>query len=73
MSGNATLGTDYVLKPSGGHATIPAGQSSVNVKLKAKVDHVAENTERAELTLQPGTGYQIGTPKDAKISILDSP
>ena len=73
MSGSATLGTDYVLSGTAGQVTITAGQSSAPVTLKAKTDHVTEGTETAIMTLQPGSGYQLGNPKQATVSILDSP
>jgi hypothetical protein len=73
MSGTATLGTDYVLSGAPGQVTIPAGQSSGTVTLKAKRDNVQENTETAVMTLQPGTGYRLGANKQATVSILNGP
>jgi hypothetical protein len=73
MSGTATLGTDYTLSGTAGQVTIPAGQSTGTVTLKAKKDNVQENTETAVMTLQPGTGYKLGTNKQATVSILNGP
>src|SRR5205814_6521430 len=73
MSGTATPGTDYALNGTPNQVTIPAGQSSATVTLKARLDHVTEGTETAIMTLQPGSGYILGNPKQATISILDSP
>jgi hypothetical protein len=72
MSGTATNGTDYVLSGAVDRVTIPAGQTSATVTLKAKKDHVAEGSETAVMTLQPGTGYKLGNNKQATISILDN-
>ena len=73
MSGTATRGTDYSLTGTAGQVTIPAGQSSGTVTLKAKIDSVTEGTETAIMTLQPGSGYRVGNPKQAMVSILDRP
>ena len=73
MSGTATRGTDYSLTGTAGQVTIPAGQSSGTVTLKAKIDSVTEGTETAIITLQPGSGYRVGNPKQAMVSILDRP
>jgi uncharacterized delta-60 repeat protein len=73
MSGTATLGSDYTLSGTVGQVTIPAGQSSASVRLKARIDHVTEGTETAVMTLLQGTGYQLGRKTQATVSILDSP
>ena len=73
MSGNATLGTDYRLSAPPGQVTIPAGQFSARVQFKAKKDNAPEGTETATLTLQPGSGYNVGSPNQATISIADGP
>jgi hypothetical protein len=71
MSGTASLGPDYTLNGTPGQATIPRGKSSVKVELSSKRDHVAEGTETAIMTLQPGSGYQLGSPSQATVSISD--
>jgi hypothetical protein len=73
MSGTATLGSDYRLGGTPGQATIPAGQIGVRVQFKTKKDQAAEGTETATMTLQPGSGYEIGNPNQATISIMDGP
>ena len=73
MTGTATSGSDYSLSGTAGQVTIRAGQSSGIVTLKSKIDHVTEGTETATMTLQPGNGYKLGNPKEATVSILDSP
>jgi hypothetical protein len=71
MSGTASLGPDYTLNGTAGQATIPRGKSSVKVELSSKRDHVTEGTETAIMTLQPGSGYQLGSPSQATVSISD--
>jgi hypothetical protein len=71
-SGTASLGSDYRLSASS-TATILAGQTSAKVQLKAKKDSAAEGSETATITLQPGSGYNVGSPSQATISITDAP
>lgn len=59
MSGKAKEGSDYTLSGSAGQVTIPAGQAAATVTLTAVVDHVKEKKETAEMTLQPGNGYEF--------------
>jgi hypothetical protein len=72
MSGTASLGSDYRLSASS-QATILAGQNSANVQLKAKKDSATEGNETAIMTLQAGSGYNIGNPNQATVSIADGP
>gem|GEM_PF-4850479 len=72
VSGTATQGVDYQLSGVSGQATIPAGKSGVRVQLKTKKDQAAEGTETVTLTLQPGSGYQLGSPSQATVSIADN-
>jgi hypothetical protein len=72
MSGTAALGPDYTLNGTPGKATIAAGKSAVKVQLKTKKDHAAEGSETAIMTLQPGSGYQLGSPAQATVSISDN-
>ena len=75
----STTGTggDYCLKKngtsllSGNTVTIDADQSSVQVSLVVYNDDVHEATETAMMMLQTGTGYDVGTPNSASISISD--
>jgi hypothetical protein len=43
------------------------------VKLTAKIDHITEGTETAIMTLQPGSGYILGSRRKATVLIPDSP
>ena len=72
MSGTATQGRDYQLSGTAGQATIQAGKSAVKVQLNSKKDKIAEGTETAIMTLQPGGGYQVGSPSQATVSISDN-
>jgi hypothetical protein len=73
MSGTATNGIDYSLTGTQGQVTVSAGQSSAKIGMKTNADHLTEGTETAIMTLQPGSGYKLGNPKQATVSILDSP
>ena len=73
MSGSATLGSDYMLNGTANQVTIPTGQTSAAVTLKSKKDQIAENSETAIMTLQPGSGYQVGGHNQATVSIVDGP
>jgi hypothetical protein len=71
MSGTATQGSDYALNGTAGQVTIPVGQASATVPLKAKKDSAAEATETAIMTLQQGPGYRLNAHHEATVSILD--
>ena len=73
LSGIATEGSDYTLTGADHRVTIMTGRSSGSVKLKAKKDRRTEGTETATMTLQPGSGYQLGGTTQATVSILDGP
>jgi hypothetical protein len=75
MSGTATFKNDYTLSTGTTplQVTIPAGQSSATVTLRARTDNTAEQTETATMTLQPGTGYVVGPNNQKTVSILDGP
>ena len=73
MSGTAMQGSDYTLTGPAGTVTIRAGRSEAKAKLKALRDHTTEGTETAIMTLQPGSGYQLGNKIQVTVSITDSP
>ena len=64
MSGKATQGSDYTM--SANQITIHAGSASGTVTLTAIADGVKEKSEKATMTLQPGSGYQLGAGKGGK-------
>ena len=45
---------------SASQITIPAGNISGSVTLAAIADGVKEKAEKATMTLQPGSGYNLG-------------
>jgi hypothetical protein len=64
MSGKAMQGTDYTM--SANQILIPAGSSNGSVRLTAIVDGVKEKAEKATMTLQPGSGYNLGASSGKK-------
>ena len=72
MSGTAALGADYTLSGTAGQVTIRAHASSAKVDLTAKRDHITEGSETAIMTLRPGSGYEVGSPSQATVSISDN-
>jgi len=72
-SGTASSTSDYTLSGTLGKVTIPAGQTSASFTLHAlsDTDEATEPaSETAIMTLQPGTGYALGTPSTATVTIL---
>lgn len=70
ISGSATNGTDY--EPLGGTAVFPVGKSETWVEVKPLEDAVSDNNETVMLTLQNGTGYTVGSPASATVTIKDA-
>lgn len=52
-------------------ATIPAGETSVDVVIRPKDDRFSEGTEIVELTLTPDATYNLGLPNSSIVSIVD--
>jgi uncharacterized repeat protein (TIGR01451 family) len=70
VSGTATNGPDYAMLP--GTITIDAGLASVVIMVSPVNDMVPEGSETVSLTLAAGSGYQIGVPDSATVTILDN-
>jgi len=70
VSGTAVNGSDYSML--GTTAIIPAAQSSVNVVVTPIDDGTPEDDETVILTLASGTGYTVGSPSAATITISDN-
>jgi hypothetical protein len=71
INGTALAGSDYV--PLENPVVIPDGSSSVDVTLIPFEDLFWESsTETVIITLAPGNNYNIGTPRDATVNILDN-
>ncbi|HMP72004.1 MAG TPA: cadherin-like domain-containing protein [Kiritimatiellia bacterium] len=69
LSGTAQNGIDYVQVPP--TVVFPEGVASVDVVITPYQDGVTEPTEFVHLTLQAGSGYRLGTPAQATVSIED--
>jgi uncharacterized protein YkwD len=64
VGGTASLGTDYTgiaASPATKTVRFAAGSSTATVTVDPKADTTIEADETVVLTLQPGTGYTIGT------------
>src|SRR5207247_3487409 len=74
-TGTATKWEDYRRLVQGDMPdswTIPTGSSSITVTVMAVADNLAEGTETATLTIQPGANYNVGTPNSVTLTILES-
>jgi hypothetical protein len=60
MSGNAIVGTDYMLSGSPNQVIIPTGQTSATVTLTV-ITTKTKGREKAVMTLTTGSGYQFPT------------
>ena len=70
ITGSALHGTDYVALP--GVLTIPAGSSVGTIVITPIDDGIGEPAQTARLYLRGGTGYAIGSPGDATVTITDN-
>jgi uncharacterized protein (DUF1800 family) len=70
VGGSAVNGFDYVSLP--GLIVIPAGESSVALPLRPNPDLQNEGTDTVVVTVLPSTGYNIGNPATATVTIADS-
>jgi multidrug efflux pump subunit AcrA (membrane-fusion protein) len=66
-SGTARLGTDYT-EPAG-TLTIPAGQTALAVTIPTVTDNTVESDKTLTVTLAPGSGYTVGQPNSASVTI----
>ena len=70
LSGTATA-ADYAAVPL--TANFLANQASVDVTLMPMNDGLTESPESVVLTLNPATGYDLGSPATASVMIADAP
>ena len=70
VGGTATGGEDFTVDNSGS-ATVPSGSASATVTVAISDDSVTEGIETLELTLQSGTGYEVGAVSVHMIAIDD--
>ncbi len=68
ITGTATAGSDYTTLP--GTVSIPNGQQQATITLTPVNDTAVEGDETVILTLQSGTGYTVGTPPTATVTII---
>lgn len=69
LTGSAQNGVDYQLVPV--TVVLAAGAKSVDVPIIPFADGLAELAEVVQLTVQPGTGYRVGTTNQALVTIED--
>jgi len=77
MSGTAVLGKDYTLSGPPGQVTIPGGQPAASVTLHALTNGTGGGGKKkkkakavtATMTIQSSSGYNVGSPKSATITI----
>ncbi|WP_019501827.1 calcium-binding protein [Pseudanabaena sp. PCC 6802] len=70
VSGTALNGTDYLNIPNA--VTIPEGQSSATVKISAFDEGIAEPNETAVIDISPSVAYNVGSPSNATVTIIDA-
>jgi hypothetical protein len=70
MSGTGSNGTDYT--SLNGTATIPAGQTFVDVPLNVIDDSLIESNETAILTVSSSSNYTVGATNTATVTIADN-
>ena len=70
MSGTGSNGSDYT--SLNGTATIPAGQTFVDVPLNVIDDTLIESNETAILTVSSSSNYTVGATNTATVTIADN-
>ena len=68
VGGTASNGIDFPLL--GGSVIIPAGSSSVSIGIYPVGDEIKEPSEKVVLTIQSGSGYQVGSSNSATVTIV---
>jgi len=71
VSGDAIAGTDFVTPPS--TVRIPGGKRSALLEIAALPDGLLEAAESVTISLSGGSGYTVGSPASASITIDDAP
>jgi hypothetical protein len=69
VSGSATAGSDYSSLP--GTVAISAGASSATITVEPIDDTTAEADETVTVALSAGSGYALGTVREATVQIAD--
>jgi regulation of enolase protein 1 (concanavalin A-like superfamily) len=71
VSGTAASSTDYTAFSPATSITIPSGQSSAVLTVTTANNSTAELNETVIVTLGTGSGYTVGTPSAATVTIQD--
>lgn len=72
VGGTATSGTDFSVPP--GAVVFAAGSATADVTVTPLVDNVVESGgESVSMTASTGTGYSVGSPSSASLTIADDP
>lgn len=69
VTGTAVSGTDYT--PLTSPAQLPAGVANVDIVVFSSQDSAVEGNETVRLTITSGSGYSVGTPSSAVVTIVD--
>ena len=70
MSGSATNGTDY--NTIAGNVAFAAGQATTVATITPIDDSAVDGSESVVVTIATGTGYVVGSPSSATITIADN-
>jgi hypothetical protein len=70
VGGTATSGIDFTALS--GSATIPAGETTVDVSVHALEDSVVDDDETVIVTVSDTTHYGVGNPSAATVTIMDT-
>jgi hypothetical protein len=79
VGGSASFPADYTqsgaatFSPPNATVTIGSGSSSANVTVTPLSDCNVEGSETVDFTVQPGTGYGVGSPSTASGTINNTP
>lgn len=77
VSGTAVFGTDYsqtgatTFSASSGTVTIPSGSDTASFTINIQPDTIVEPTETFTVTISSGSGYDVGSPGSATLSITN--
>jgi hypothetical protein len=78
LSGSATRGSDYQLELidgtviTGNSVTIPAGNGSLEVRVRGLDDSVYDPNEHVVFTLASSSDYAVGSPNSGDVTIIDN-
>ncbi|HEY0262782.1 MAG TPA: Calx-beta domain-containing protein [Chitinophagales bacterium] len=70
VGGTATLGQDYYV--SGGTFTFSPGSTTATITGTAAFDGITEGSETVIVSLVSGSGYNVGSPSSATVTITDA-